>query len=108
MRVFEAVQGLLVGEEPGRGLVRVTQVRIEVSPKWEQSTTQDKEEDVREAVYLAVMPCTMSISMKVRSGAKFPIASLSLTPVSVNANTLRRKRWRWLPKKVVDLIPQVE
>ena len=56
--------------------------------------TQDKEEDMREAVYLAVMPCTMSISMKVRSGAKFPIASLSLTPVSVNANTLRRKRWR--------------
>ena len=94
MRVFEAVQGLLVGEEPGGGLVRVTQVRIEVSPKWEQSTTQDKEEDVREAVYLAVMPCTMSISMKVRSGAKFPIASLSLTPVSVNANTLGRKRWR--------------
>ena len=49
---------------------------------------------MREAVYLAVMPCTMSISMKVRSVAKFPIASLSLTPVSVNANTLRCKRWR--------------
>ena len=40
MRVFEAVQGLRVGEEPGGGLVRVTQVRIEVSPKREHYTRQ--------------------------------------------------------------------
>ena len=50
---------------------------------------EDKDEDqLGSLIHLAVMPCAMSISMKVRSGAKLPTVSLSLTPVSVNATTL--------------------
>ena len=50
---------------------------------------EDKDEDqLGGLIHLAVMPCAMSISMKVRSGAKLPTVSLSLTPVSVNATTL--------------------
>ena len=83
VRLFQVDQGLLTGQEPARRLIMTRQMieapskmRIVLATKYHR----------------AVMPCTMSISMKVRSGAKLPTASFSLTPVSVNANTLCRSK----------------